>query len=50
VVFDLLIREARPTQDAALANAMRRAGNVLLLEHLRRESPVADGDNDEGTL
>jgi adenylate cyclase len=42
VVFDLLFREARPAQDAVLAAAMRRAGNVLLLEHLEKRETRLD--------
>ena len=34
IVFDLLFRQAQGEADALLADAMRRAGNVLLLEFL----------------
>jgi adenylate cyclase len=44
VVFDLMFEEARdPVQDQALADAMRRAGNVILFQYLERDLVTAAG-------
>lgn len=43
VVFDLWFRRSRPSEDRAFAEAMRRAGNVLVLEHLSKCGEIAVG-------
>ena len=40
VVFDVIFEEARdPVQDAEFAKACQEAGNIILFEYLKRESP-----------
>ena len=43
VVFDLAFRQARAEDDAVLASAMQRAGNVLLLEFLEKSTIAGAG-------
>ena len=48
VAFDVIFEEARdPVQDAEFAQACRDAGNVVLFEYLKRESP---GGVDSGLI
>lgn len=45
VAFDVLFHEARVAEhDRRFAEAIRAAGNVVLVEYLRKETPVADGE------
>ena len=44
IVFDLHFEESRDEQDSVLAEAMRRAGNVVLVEELRAEQRQTSPD------
>lgn len=46
VVMDIAFKESRPEQDQILAEAMERAGNVVIFKYLKRNrtpSPLNDG-------
>lgn len=46
ITFDLHFKEARPAEDAAFADALHRAGNVVLLEFLEKDQPAAVNSNE----